>query len=223
METSVPAADSRAGLRKPALTRAEIVLAGAVGAFAPQILRWYAGSGFGDLDPVVAAGHAVVVLLFLALAGYVTLLWGVRTLREAFLVGLAVPSIVLGPGGDLAALARPGGASAQMRVPPARVATDARPAVGALDLRVRAEDGGDIERFSAVATDGRSRTYATESGYLPLPAGPYRLQVSAPGHETLERQVLVSPRQSTDVYVTLRRLSPAQRFLKGAAQAIDRY
>jgi Carboxypeptidase regulatory-like domain len=223
MGAAAIATDSRTGLRRPVLTRHEVLVTGAIGAFAPQILRWYNQADFTlDFDAWAAVGHAGVVVLFLALAGYVTMLWGVRTLKEAFLVGLAVPSIILGPGGDLASLAAPRKADAQVRAVPSRTA-DARPPVGTIEVFVRAEDGSAITRFRTVATDGRSRTYSADNGYLPLPAGRYRLSVSAAGYEPDERRVVVAARQSAEINVTLHRLSPAQRIFNGAGRAVKGY
>lgn len=224
MGASAIAADSRAGLRRPVLTRQEVLVTGAIGAFAPQILRWYNQADFTlEFDAWATAGHAGVVVLFLALAGYVTMLWGVRTLKEAFLVGLAVPSIILGPGGDLASLAAPARANAQVRAVPPRTAADARPAVGTIEVFARAADGSAITRFRTVATDGHSRTYSADNGYLPLPAGRYRISVSAAGYEPIERRVVVAARQSAEINVTLHRLSPVQRIFNGAGRAVSRY
>lgn len=224
MGVSAIAAEPRSSLRRPSLSRPEVLLTGAVGAFAPQILRWYNQADVAlEFDVWATVGHAGVVVLFLALAGYVTMLWGVRTLREAFLVGLAVPSIILGPGGDLAALAAPRKASAQMRVVPAPAHAVVRPAVGTLEVFVRGDDGTRITRFRAAVTDERSRTYASDTGYLPLPAGRYRLSVSAAGYEPMVRHVVVAARQNSEINVTLHRLSAAQRLFRGAGRAIGRY
>ena len=222
MGTSTIVTGTRGGLRKSqVLSRRDILFTGAVGAFAPQILRWYTQADFGsDFDAWATAGHAGVVALFLGLAGYITMVWGVRTLKEAFFVGLAVPAIILGPGTDLAKLAQPGRADAQARQHISRDSTPTRFAVGAVALHVRADDGSAISHFRAVAIDGREQSYSAESGYLPLPAGRYRLSVSATGYETAERQVAVPANESTSVDITLQRLSPAQRFLRGANRAV---
>jgi hypothetical protein len=224
MGASTIATGTRTGLRKQSpLTRSEILLTGAVGAFAPQILRWYNQADLDmGFDVWAAAGHAAVVALFLTLAGYITMVWGVRTLKEAFFVGLAVPAIILGPGTDLAKLAQPASAAAQVRSPASRVSAVAHPALGAIDLRVRGDDGSAIPRFHTVASDGRARSYSAENGYLPLPAGRYRVVVSAAGYETAAQDVVVAPSQNAPVYVTLHRLSAAQRFLHGANRAVGR-
>ena len=204
---------AREGLRKPTATNQQILVTGAIGAFAPQVLRWYTQPDLHvNRDPWGMAGYVGVMVLFLALAGYVTMLWGVRTLREAFLVGLAVPSIILGPGSDLASLAKPEKAHAQ-----------SHPAVGVIEIRAHSQDGKRVTRFRTIATDGSSSTYSTESGYLTLPAGRYRLSILAGGYETAEEDVTVAPRQHLPFNVTLHRLSPAQRVFQGAADAVRRY
>jgi len=222
MGASTIATGMRGGLRKSqVLSRRDILITGAVGAFAPQILRWYNQADFGSgFDAWATAGHAGVIVLFLGLAGYITMVWGVRTLKEAFFVGLAVPAIILGPGTDLAKLAQPGRADAQVSQHTSRGSTQTRFAIGAVALRVRADDGSALSRFRAVAIDEHDRSYSADSRYLPLPAGHYRLLVSATGYETAERDVVVSANDSMSVDVTLHRLSAAQRFLRGANRAV---
>src|SRR5215471_12477499 len=97
------------------MTKWQVFLTGALGAFAPQILRWYSQSSFTiEADPVVLAGSIAITLLFLILAGFVTVIWEARSLKEAFLVGLAVPSIILSAGSDVRSLLKAKDAAAQV-------------------------------------------------------------------------------------------------------------
>src|SRR5712691_1381752 len=90
-------------------------LTGALGAFAPQILRWYNQSSFKiESDLAVLAGYIIITLLFLILAGFVTVIWEARSLKEAFLVGLGVPAIILSAGPDVTSLLKIKGAGAQV-------------------------------------------------------------------------------------------------------------
>ncbi len=70
------------------MSRWQIFFTGAIGAFAPQILRWYSQGAEIPRDPMILAGQLVITLLFIGLVGYVALIWKVRDLKEAFFVGL---------------------------------------------------------------------------------------------------------------------------------------
>jgi PEGA domain len=199
--------------QRSALGRREVFLAGIVGAFAPQILRWYVQADSGGLrgswDWLEVTGRIAVIVLFLSVAGYVATLWDVRTLRQAFMVGLGVPSILLGPGADLAALGKVQKANAQ-----------AAYAAGAVE--VRATSNGAPVRLVELVTVGSGQHHIAGASPLSLPPGHYRIAIRARGYETTEREVSVQANRTTQLDVSLRRLSSSERFLKGASEAIQR-
>jgi hypothetical protein len=190
--------------------KGQVFLTGAVGAFAPQILRWYSQGLEIKPDPWEIAGRAVVTLLFLALAGYVALLWDVRNLKEGFLVGLGVPSIILSAGSDLTSLAKVGQAWGQPL-----------PATGTLVVQARSEQGDSIADFRVLATDDMARTYAAGRQGLLLPPGKYRVVVEAGGYHSVSRTLVVEPGRTTRLDVTLPALSAYERFFKGILRPFE--
>ena len=199
--------------QRSALGRREVFLTGIVGAFAPQILRWYvqvdAGGLKGSWDWIEVTGRIAVIVLFLSVAGYVATLWDVKTLRQAFMVGLGVPSILLGPGADLAALGRVQQATAQ-----------AAYASGVVE--VRATSNGSPVRPVYLVAVGNGQHRIAGASPLPLPPGNYYVEIRARGYETAQREVRVQTNRTTQLSVSLRRLSSNERFLKGVTDAIRR-
>lgn len=198
---------------RSALGRREVFLTGIVGAFAPQILRWYVQADSGGLtgswDWLEVTGRIAVIVLFLSVAGYVATLWDVKTLRQAFMVGLGVPSILLGPGADLAALGKVQRADAQ-----------AAYASGAVEVRVTS-NGEPVRPVELVAV-GSGQHHIAGTSPLPLPPGDYQIAIRARGYETAEREVSVQANRTTRLDVSLRRLSSNERFFKGVTDAIRR-
>ena len=199
--------------QRSALGRREVFLTGIVGAFAPQILRWYVQADTGALrgswDWLEVTGRIAVIVLFLSVAGYVATLWDVKTLRQAFMVGLGVPSILLGPGADLAALSKVVKAHAQSTY-----------ASGAVE--VRATSNGEPVRPVELVAVGNGQHPIAGASPLPLPPGNYQVAIQARGYETAERTVTVQANRTTQLDVSLRRLSSNERFLKGVTDAIKR-
>jgi len=199
--------------QRSALGRREVFLTGIVGAFAPQILRWYVQADSGGLkgpwDWLEVTGRIAVIVLFLSVAGYVSTLWDVKTLRQAFMVGLGVPSILLGPGADLAALGRVKMANAQ-----------ASYTSGAVEVRATS-NGAPVRPVELVAV-GNGQHHIAGTSPLPLPPGNYQIAIRARGYETAEREVSVQANRTTQLDVSLRRLSSNERFLKGVKDAIKR-
>jgi PEGA domain len=199
--------------QRSALCRREVFLTGIVGAFAPQILRWYVQADSGGLrgswDWFEVSGRIAVIVLFLTVAGYVATLWDVKTLRQAFMVGLGVPSILLGPGADLAALGKVQRANAQ-----------AAYAAGAVEVRATS-NGAPVRSVELVAVGNGQQRIAGASP-LPLPPGNYQIAIRARGYETAEREVSVQANRTTQLDVSLRPLSSSERFLKGVTDTIKR-
>jgi hypothetical protein len=163
----------------------------------------------GPWDWAEIAGRLVVSVLFLGVAGYLATLWEVRSLREAFMIGLGVPSIILGPGADLAALGRPQPARAQTAY-----------SVGAVEVSATS-DGATIPHLQIEASrDGRR--YIGEGSRLTLTPGTYRLEIRASGYESEEREVTVTAHNTTRLDISLRPLSATQRFIKGAGDVFRR-
>jgi PEGA domain len=211
---SVPNPDPQSkSARHGALCRSEVFLAGIVGAFAPQILRWYvqvdSGTLKGPWDWVETAGRLAVSTLFLVVAGYIAMLWEARSLREAFMIGLGVPSIILGPGADLASLGKAQKAHAQTAY-----------AVGVVEVRAISE-GIVVPNVQIVASRDGRRHFA-EGSRLTLTPGTYRIEIHARGYEREEREVTVAAHNTTRVEIALRRLSATERFFKGASDAVKR-
>ncbi len=197
------------------MSKSQIFFTGAIGAFAPQILRWYSQGAEISKDPMILAGQLLITLLFIGLAGYVTLIWKVRDLKEAFFVGLGVPAIILSSGSDLGSIIKAPNAHAQ------EVS-----AVGHLLVRARSEDGTDLTRTSITVSDPRGAKEARYSGSpnksLTLAAGTYDVAVQAEGFEAQERkQVVVEPNKNTVIDVTLRRLSATERFFQGVTRPFE--
>jgi hypothetical protein len=190
-----------------------VFFAGIVGAFAPQILRWYvqvdSSALKGPWDWVEIAGRIAVSALFLVVAGYVATLWEVRSLREAFMIGLGVPSIILGPGADLAVLGKAQKAHAQTAY-----------SVGVVEVRANSE--GTVVPDVQIVASRDGRRHIGEGGRLTLTPGTYRLEIRARGYEVEERQVAVAAHNTIRLDVSLRRLSATQRFIKGASDAFRR-
>lgn len=194
------------------MTKMQIFWTGLGGAFAPQILRWYSQDTFdfaNDLDPVKIAGRIFVTALFLALAGYVTVIWDPRTLKEAFWIGLAVPSIILSAGSDLNDIAKAPHADAQ------EIAT--------LSVQAKTETGNAISDITITATDQNGRVYSVPRNDLHLPPGPYTVVVEASGYEPEEMKLTIEPGQPMHrELVTLRRQSPVQRFFQGFLEPFEK-
>jgi len=190
-----------------------VFLTGIVGAFAPQILRWYVQADSGGLrgswDWLEVMGRIAVIVLFLSVAGYVATLWDAKTLRQAFMVGLGVPSILLGPGADLAALGKVQKANAQ-----------AAYAAGAVEVRATS-NGAPVRSVELVAVGNGQHRIAGASP-LSLPPGNYQIAIRARGYETAEREVSVQANSTTQLDVSLRPLSSNERFFKGVTDAIKR-
>jgi carboxypeptidase family protein len=208
---SVATFKSKSGPSAPC--RREVFLAGIVGAFAPQALRWYVDVNSsalkGSWDWIEIGGRLAVSALFLVIAGYVATLWEVRSLREAFMIGLGVPAIILGPGADLAALGKAQPAHGQTAY-----------SVGVVEVRATSE-GTSVPNVQIEASrDGRR--HIADAGRLTLTPGTYRLEIRAPGYELETRQVTVTADNTTRVDISLRPLSAAQRFIKGASDAFRR-
>ncbi len=199
--------------QRSALCRREVFLTGIVGAFAPQILRWYVQADSGGLrgswDWLEVMGRIAVIVLFLSVAGYVATLWDAKTLRQAFMVGLGVPSILLGPGADLAALGKVQKANAQ-----------AAYAAGAVEVRATS-NGAPVRSVELVAVGNGQHRIAGASP-LSLPPGNYQIAIRARGYETAEREVSVQANSTTQLDVSLRPLSSNERFFKGVTDAIKR-
>jgi hypothetical protein len=197
--------------------KGEVFLAGAVGALAPQILRWYTQwDGHGGMpDPLIAAGRAAVTLAFVALAGYVAMVWDVRNLKEGFLVGVGVPAVILGSGSDLASLAKVPAASAQTL----RVAAPARDhGIARLIVHAVGEDGRQIPGVLLIATADTDQSRVSGPNPLVLRPGHYSLVIQARGYETEDRVIRLSPEETLQLTVHLRPLSAANRFIRGVRE-----
>ena len=187
-------------------------LTGALGAFAPQILRWYSQSSFTiEVDPVQLAGSITITLLFLILAGFVTVIWEARSLKEAFLVGLGVPSIILSAGPDVTSLLKAKGVHAQV------ITTEAHLVVAA-----KTAPGQDIAAITVTATDeaGKIVYFGSKSEAL-LPPGRYTISVSASGYESETKSVALASQQTVRLNVTLRRKSFVDRFIQGIQRPFE--
>lgn len=202
------------------LRKQEVFLAGAVGAFAPQLLRWYAqwDGRDGMPDPLLVAGRLVLTLAFVALAGYVAMVWDVRNLKEGFLVGVAVPAVILGSGSDLASLAKVAPASAQTVREAAPARTDR---AAHLIVHASGEDGQQIQGVFLVAIAEADQTRVSSPNSLVLRPGRYSVVVRARGYESEGQVVQVGPDETVTLSVTLRPLSAASRLLKGVRQPFE--
>lgn len=196
------------------MTKRKVFWTGALGAFAPQILRWY--SQVTDATVTIdltneawrIAARVLVTALFLAVAGYVALIWDVRNLKEAFLVGLGIPSIILTAGSDLPSVIKALPASAQQ--------------VGTLSLRAKTESGEIIPQIRVTATDQMGRSHSSDQGESVLPPGAYTVVVQASGFEPVELRVTLEPGRTSRHEVTMRRKSPAQQFFEGIQEPFKR-
>lgn len=200
--------------------KSEVFLAGAIGALAPQILRWYTQwDGHGGVpDPLIAAGRAAVTLAFVALAGYVAMVWDVRSLKEGFLVGVGVPAVILGSGSDLASLAKASPASAQTL----RVAAPSRDhGVARLIVQAVGDDGRQIPDVLLTATSDGDQNRVSGPRPLILRPGRYNLVIQARGYETEDRVIRLSPEQTLQFPVHLRPLSAKNRFLQGVREPFE--
>lgn len=188
-------------------TRTQIFWTGSIGAISPQILRWYSQVAEGTVTFDLSgegwkfAARLLVTILFVALAGYVTLIWKVRNLKEAFLVGLAIPSIILSAGTDLRSVIEPRGAYSQD--------------VATLKVEARTKDGDALKKVRIIAIDRARHTYSVGSDELFLPPGNYVITVKASGFESQEFAISLDPGQKLQHRVVLLRESPAKQFLKG--------
>ena len=194
------------------MKKKQIFFTGIAGAFAPQILRWYSQASVDlDNDPVQLAGRMFITLLFLGLAGYITLLWDVRSLKEAFFIGLGVPSIILSAGSDLGSLAKPAPAHAQ-------VITDN----AYLVVSARNEKGEEIASIRVMATDEQGKViYLGRKGEALLPAGRYTIAVSASGYEVETMTVTLAAKQTAKLDVKLKEKSFAERFMQGIQRPFE--
>jgi hypothetical protein len=194
------------------MKKKRIFLTGVAGAFAPQILRWYSQASVDlDNDPVQLAGRAFITLLFLGLAGYITVLWDVRNLKEAFFIGLGVPSIILSAGSDLGSLAKPAPAQAQIVTENAYLVVSARN-----------DKGENIAPIRVMATDEQGKViYLGRKGDALLPAGRYTIAVSASGYEVETKHVSLAAKQTVKLDVTLKEKSLADRFIQGIQRPFE--
>lgn len=194
------------------MKKKQIFLTGVAGAFAPQILRWYSQASVDlDNDPVQLAGRVFITSLFLGLAGYITLLWDVRSLKEAFFIGLGVPSIILSAGSDLGSLAKPGQAHAQVITDNAYLAVSAKN-----------DKGENIAPLRVMATDEQGKViYLGRKGEALLPAGRYAITVSSSGYETETRNISLAAKQTVKLEVTLKEKSLADRFIQGIQRPFE--
>jgi len=197
------------------MSKWQIFFTGTIGAFAPQILRWYSQGAEIPRDPMILAGQLVITILFIGLAGYVALIWKVRDLKEAFFVGLGVPAIILSSGSDLGSIIKP----------PQAVAEEVT-AVGQLLVRARSEDGAAVTHGTISVSDPRGLKGTYYSGSpnksLTLAAGTYDVVVQAEGFETEARkQVVIEPNKRAIIEVTLRKLSPGERFIQGLTKPFE--
>lgn len=194
------------------MKKKQVFLTGVAGAFAPQILRWYSQASVDlDNDPVQFAGRAFITLLFLGLAGYITVLWDVRNLREAFFIGLGVPSIILSAGSDLGSLAKPAPVHAE-------IVTDN----AYLVVSARNDKGEPITPIRVTATDAQGKVvYLGRKGEALLPPGRYAIAVSASGYEVETKQVSLAAKQTVKLDVTLKEKSVADRFIQGIQRPFE--
>ncbi len=193
----------------------QIFLTGVTGAFAPQVLRWYSQPPSEIVetinDPVQLACYMAVTVLFLGVAGYVTMLWKVRSLKEAFFVGLAVPSIILSAGTDVASITPIREAGAQM------IASTVN-----LVVNTRTEEGTDISGVKIVAINQTSaRTYSGGKEGLALPPGRYTVSIEANGYKTERREIMID-QKSVSIDVTMRPKSLRGRILNGITRPFER-
>lgn len=194
------------------MKKKQVFFTGVAGAFAPQILRWYSQASVDlDNDPVQLAGRIFITLLFLGLAGYITVLWDVRNLKEAFFIGLGVPSIILSAGSDLGSLAKPAPAQAQIVTENAYLVVSAKN-----------EKGENIAPIRVMATDEQGKViYLGRKGDALLPAGRYTIAVSAGGYEVETRHVSLAAKQTVKLDVTLKEKSLADRFIQGIQRPFE--
>jgi hypothetical protein len=195
-----------------AMKKKQIFLTGVAGAFAPQILRWYSQASVDlDNDPVQLAGRAFITVLFLGLAGYITVLWDVRNLKEAFFIGLGVPSIILSAGSDLGSLAKPAPAQAQVITENAYLVVSAKN-----------DKGENIAPIRVTATDEQGKViYLGRKGEALLPAGRYTIAVSASGYEVEINNISLAAKQTAKLEVTLKEKSLADRFIQGIQRPFE--
>lgn len=194
------------------MSKWQAFVTGAVGAFAPQVLRWYVQSSFViEYDPVQLVGHILITLLFLLLAGFVTMIWEVRNLKEAFVVGLGVPSIILSAGADVTSLLKAKGAHAQVITQAAHLVVSAKTALG-----------DEIADLKVTATDEAGKViYIGSKREALLPHGTYTITVSASSYESETRNITLAPQQTFRLDVTLRQKSLVDRFIQGLQRPFE--
>jgi len=175
----------------------------ALGNVAPVILRWYNQEQI--TMPGEALGGLLAFLIFAVFAGvFVTFIWKEKTARQAFMIGLAFPYVLSGMVADVQDFGRVKKARAQYGGLVGG-GGGARGTLGVLRISVGDISGGKPDKISArvLAADKELALTTKNPDEIYLPAGTYRVIVSAPGYKSTSTDVTVAGSESKTLPVTL--------------------